>query len=186
MPSVQGVRRPAVLRNRPAAQAVRKQFKLAGDNQGMIFRPSPPRGFTLIEVMVVLAIVAILAALAWPSFKSAMNKSRRSDAMAALANITQAQERWRANNPSFQDDLTLLSGATNRVSPAGHYDLVMVANSVSSTGYKTNATVRSNSPQTSDTVCQVMQVQMSLGNITYRSGPDSGVGNASPDPCWVR
>lgn len=186
MPSVQGVRRPAVLRNRPAARAVRKQTKLAGDNQSMTFRPSSPRGFTLIEVMVVLAIVAILAALAWPSFKNAMSKSRRSDAIAALANITQSQERWRANNPRFQDDLTLLIGATNGVSPAGHYDLVMVANSVSSTGYKANATVRSGSPQTSDTVCQVMQVQMSLGNITYRSGPDSGVGNGTPDPCWVR
>ena len=80
----------------------------------------------------------------------------------------------------------MLIGATNVMSQAGHYDLVMVANSVSSTGYKSNAAVRSGSPQASDTACQVMQVQMSLGNITYRSGPDSGVGNGSPDPCWVR
>ena len=152
----------------------------------MSFRLSQERGFTLIEMMVVLAIVAILAALAWPAFTAAMNKSRRSDAMAALANITQAQERWRANNPRFQDDLALLTGATNGLSRAGHYDLVMVANSVSGAGYKANATVRSGSPQTSDTVCQVMQVQMALGNITYRSGPDSGVGNGAPDPCWVR
>ena len=152
----------------------------------MSFRPSLARGFTLIELMVVLAIVAILAALAWPAFTNAMNKSRRSDAMAALANITQAQERWRANNPRFQDDLAQLTGATNGVSQARHYDLVMVANSVSDTGYKANATVRSGSPQTADTVCQVMQVQMALGNITYRSGPDSGVGNGIPDPCWVR
>ena len=152
----------------------------------MTFRPSLARGFTLIEVMVVLVIVAILAALAWPAFKNALNRSRRSDAMAALANITQAQERWRANNPRFQDDRSLLVGATNSVSPGEHYDLDMVPNSVSSTGYKADASVRSGSPQASDSACQVMQVEMSQGNIIYRSGPTSAVGNGAPDPCWVR
>ena len=152
----------------------------------MIFRKSHSRGFTLIELLVVLAIVAILAALAWPAFTDAVNKSRRSDAMSALANITQAQERWRANNPSFQSDRSLLVGATNAVSPGGHYDLDMVLNSVSSTGYKANASVHSGSPQASDTACQFMQVEMLQGNIIYRSGPDSTVGNKAPDPCWVR
>jgi len=136
--------------------------------------------------MVVLAIVAILAALAWPAFTDAVNKSRRSDAMSALANITQAQERWRANNPGFQSDRSLLAGATSAVSPGGHYALDMVPNSVSSTGYKANATVSIGSPQASDTACQVMQVEMSQGNISYHSGPTSAVGNGTPDPCWVR
>ena len=106
--------------------------------------------------------------------------------MSALANITQAQERWRANNPGFQSDLGLLTGATSVASAGGYYSLSMVANSVSGTGYKANATVPSGSPQASDTACQVMQVEMSLGNIIYRSGPDSTVGNLAPDPCWVR
>ena len=152
----------------------------------MSFRKSNPRGFTLIELMVVLAIAAILAALAWPAFTDAVNKSRRSDAFSALANITQSQERWRANNPSFQSDRSLLVGATNGISPGGHYDLTMVPNSVSSTGYKVNASVRVGSPQTSDTLCQVLQVEMSQGNISYRSGPTLAVGNEAPDPCWVR
>lgn len=152
----------------------------------MIFRKFTARGFTLIELLVVLVIAVTLAALAWPAFTGAMNKSRRSDAMSALANITQAQERWRANNPGFQVDLSLLVGASNAVTSGGHYSLSMVANSVSSTGYKANAAVRSGSPQASDTACQVMQVDMSQGNINYRSGPDSAVGNGSPDPCWVR
>jgi type IV pilus assembly protein PilE len=152
----------------------------------MACRKFTSRGFTLIELMVVLVVIAVLAALAWPAFTNAMNKSRRSDAMSALANITQAQERWRANNPGFQNDLSLLVGATGAVSSGGHYNLSMVANSVSNTGYKVNAAVRSGSPQISDTVCQVMQVEMAQGNINYRSGPDSAVGNGSPDPCWVR
>ena len=143
-------------------------------------------GFTLIEMLIVLAIAAILAALAWPAFTTAINKSRRADAMSALAQISQSQERWRANNTSYQSTLANLVGASASVSPGNHYDLSMVTGSVSSTGYKTNATVKSSSPQTSDTNCQVLQVEMSGGNIIYRSGPDASVANGTPDPCWMR
>ena len=143
-------------------------------------------GFTLIELLVVLAIAAILASLAWPAFTTAVNKSRRSDAMSALAQLTQAQERWRANNASYQATLANLVGATAAVSPGGHYDISMVADSVTGTGYKANATVKNSSAQTSDTNCQVLQVEMQGGNIIYRSGANASVANGSPDPCWVK
>lgn len=152
----------------------------------MLSRPVHRSGFTLIEVLVVLAIAAILASLAWPAFTTAINKSRRSDAMTALSQVTQSQERWRANRDSYQATLANLTGASAAVSPGGHYDISMVANSVSGTGYKANATVRSGSAQTSDTNCQVLQVEMQSGNIIYRSGADASVANGSPDPCWVK
>ena len=140
----------------------------------------------MIEVLIVLAIAAILAALAWPAFTTAVNKSRRADAMSALAQITQSQERWRANNPSYQATLADLVGASASISPSQHYVLSMVPGSVSSTGYKANATVKSTSAQTADTNCQVLQVEMLGGNLKYRSGPNDSVGNGVPDPCWVR
>ena len=149
-------------------------------------RPVHHSGFTLIEVLIVLAIAAILASMAWPAFTTAINKSRRSDAMTALAQITQSQERWRANKPSYQATLANLVGASAGVSPGGHYDLSMVAGSVTSTGYKANAAVKLGSPQNADTNCKVLQVEMSNGNLSYRSGPDDNVGNGTPDPCWVR
>jgi type IV pilus assembly protein PilE len=148
-------------------------------------RPSRA-GFTLVELMIALAIMAILAALAWPALQEAVQKSRRADAMSALANIMQAQERWRANRPQYQGTLADLVGAGNAVSADGHYDLSLVDGTVTATSYTAQATARSSSPQTADTKCRTLQVAVAGGTITYRS-LNSGAGvNAAPDPCWVR
>lgn len=148
--------------------------------------PSRHTGFTLIELLIVLAIAAILVSLAWPAFTSAINKSRRSDAMSALAQVTQSQERWR--RPDLPRSPGSCRGwpASASASPGGHYDISIVAGSVSGTRYKANATVKNTSPQTSDTHCQVLQVEMTGGNISYRSGPNGDLANVAPDPCWVR
>lgn len=51
-------------------------------------------GFTLIEVMIVVAIIAILAAVAYPSYQEQVRKSRRGEAKAALLKTMQAQEKY--------------------------------------------------------------------------------------------
>jgi type IV pilus assembly protein PilE len=52
------------------------------------------RGFTLIELMIVVAVVAILAALAYPSYLESIRKSRRSEAKNALLDLAVRQERY--------------------------------------------------------------------------------------------
>ena len=149
--------------------------------------PAPPAdtGFTLVELMITLAVMAILAALAWPALQEAVQKSRRSDAMSALATIMQAQERWRANNPAYQATLADLPGAQATTSSDRHYDLSLVAGSVTATGFTARATARAASPQSGDSRCQALQVVVNGGNITYNSLA-GGALNAAPDPCWVR
>lgn len=145
----------------------------------------PSTGFTLIELMIALAVMVILAALAWPALQEAVQKSRRADGMSALSTIMQAQERWRANNPTYQQTLAELPGAQATVSADRHYNLSLVAGSVTATGYTAQATASGSSPQSGDSRCQTLQVAVNGGTIIY-SSLAGGVANAAPDPCWVR
>jgi len=58
-------------------------------------------GFTLIELMIVVAVVAILAVIALPIFNEQVRKSRRSEAVSAAGHLQLALERWRADHPSY-------------------------------------------------------------------------------------
>jgi type IV pilus assembly protein PilE len=59
------------------------------------------RGFTLIELMVVVMVIAVLSAIAIPSYLEQSRKGRRADAMRAVSEYQLAMERWRSENPCY-------------------------------------------------------------------------------------
>ncbi len=61
------------------------------------------RGFTIIELMIVLVIVAILLALAYPSYIKYVRKANRGEAQQLLMNWSINQEIWRSNNTSLRN-----------------------------------------------------------------------------------
>jgi type IV pilus assembly protein PilE len=58
-------------------------------------------GFTLIEVMIVVAIVAILAAIAVPAYNEQIARSRRADAKTVLLEAAQFAERYYSTKGSY-------------------------------------------------------------------------------------
>lgn len=62
------------------------------------------KGFTLVEIMIVVAIIAILAAIAIPNFMTARSKSRANACKANLRQIESAVEQWAMDNTKTDGD----------------------------------------------------------------------------------
>jgi type IV pilus assembly protein PilE len=59
------------------------------------------RGFTLIELMLVVAIIGLLMAIAVPSFTSYQNRARRSESFTNLASLAKTQKAYHAEFGKF-------------------------------------------------------------------------------------
>ena len=72
-------------------------------------------GFTLIELMIVVAVVAILAGIAYPSYQTYVRKGHRASAQAFLMDAAQRQQQYFLDNRSYAADLTTLFGTATPV-----------------------------------------------------------------------
>lgn len=59
------------------------------------------RGFSLVELMVVLVVMALLGALAYPTYAGYVRKARRVEAQVALVDALQQQERYYAQHNAY-------------------------------------------------------------------------------------
>jgi len=68
----------------------------------ILFRHSPlNRGFTLVELLIVVVIISLLAMVAVPSYNVSIAKARRADAQSALSNLAGAMERFFTENGTY-------------------------------------------------------------------------------------
>lgn len=86
------------------------------------------KGFTLVEVIIVVAIIGLLSAIAYPSYEDYVIRGKRADAMGALMNASQAMERYKVNNYDYDVGSNLSSVFATQVPVEGgdaYYDLTI-------------------------------------------------------------
>jgi len=67
------------------------------------------KGFTLVEIMIVVAIIAILSAIAIPNFMAARSKSRANACKANLRQIESAVEQYAMDNTKTDGDTCVMT-----------------------------------------------------------------------------
>lgn len=121
-------------------------------------------GFTLIELMIVIAIIGILAGIAYPQYSQYVQKSRRADGQLALLEEVQALERCKSTRYSYAN-CTL----THASSPENYYTITLT-----STASTFAITATGQNQQVNDTDCNEMTI--------------NHLGERTPDPdtthCW--
>jgi type IV pilus assembly protein PilA len=92
----------------------------------MLKKLQSKKGFTLIELMIVVAIIGILAAIAIPNFLRFQAKSKQSEAKTNLGGIFTAEVAYRAEHDAYAD-LDVISWAPTGT-PRYRYTLGVAAN----------------------------------------------------------
>jgi type IV pilus assembly protein PilE len=124
------------------------------------------KGFTLIEIMVVLAIVAVLATIAIPAFTGQMRKSHRAEAISTMQDQQLRLERWRVDHADFSGYTVPAALNTN------YYTFALTATTAAPNSYTLTGTPRGN--QASDT-CGTLSIVNAVGTISRTPASSS---------CW--
>jgi type IV pilus assembly protein PilE len=128
------------------------------------------RGFSLIELLIVLGIVALIITFGYPSYRHQVMKSQRTDGKIFLLEIADREERFYADRGTYTTTLTDL-GLASTTSPDGHYTVVITDDPSSDISLTCQITATAVGTQRKDS-CDTFTID-SLGNRS-----------SSPAGCW--
>lgn len=128
------------------------------------------RGFTLIELMIVVVVIAILAAIAIPNYRNYVLRAHRTDGKDLLMRLAQAQERYYTANNAYAGTAAVLGQAST--SENGYY-VARIATAATAQTYTLTA------------VPQGGQAVDVCANLTLdNTGVKGYSGSATNGACW--
>jgi len=133
------------------------------------------RGFTLIELMIVVALIGIIVAFGYPSYRDQVIKSRRAEGMGELLELADRLERYYSDKGTYAT--ATLGTTTTDIYPAvtkkQHYALAIDGANTNAIKFSITATPQGN--QTAD----------KCGTFILNSdGTKSITGSVGVDECW--
>jgi type IV pilus assembly protein PilE len=140
------------------------------------------RGFTLIELMIVVLVIALLAGIALSGYQKQIRKSRRAEAKQVLGDFALREERFRSSNTTYATtQAALLNGGT---APALVYYTVAFSTPTgtcpdgttafsSANSFAFTATPTSSTGQNKDTACPTIVYTNKCGSV-----------EKTPTDCW--
>ena len=135
-------------------------------------------GFTLIELMIVVAVLAVIVAIAYPGFLGQIQKARRADAKQALLDVAARLEQYYQDNKGYPTAANMSSlgyGGATFTSQEGYYTIGF--NGVPTvTTFSIQAVPVAGTTQADDTDCATFRLD--------HLGVRSVTGSMTADRCW--
>lgn len=143
-------------------------------------RSSNQHGFTLMEMLIVVAIMGVLASIALPAYQNSVLRSSRADAKTELLQVASDQERYFSNFNTYVNDATPLNtpvvGGRNRTTQNGFYSISVAA---CGTGTIANCFVAT-------ATAQGDQADDSCATLTISNTGARGATGDTTEECWQR
>jgi len=149
------------------------------------------QGFTLVELMIVVAVIAILSTIAIPAYDQYVTKARRADAKVALMKLAQLQEAYFSNNNKYAVTLTELLASSSEgfsgivgtaaQSPQNYYTLTLAPGATATRSFTLTAAPYG------DMITREEKMSVSCKGLTLDSTGQRGVsggGTGSIQDCW--
>ena len=145
------------------------------------------RGFTLIELMIVVAIVAILSAIAIPAYTSYVTRSKLTEAFSNLSSMSVAMQQYYQDNRSYVDVTSASSPdpypcATANLPVGKYFSFTCTVSATTPTLFTLTATAT----DPALTAGRAMTYTIDQSGAKTTAQTPTGWTKPSPNTCWAR